>query len=86
LWRCAEPEVLRYLGLLGVASIVCLSIMFVMSSQFLSLGAFAPGVLYGAVWAAVRGQRTESPAGVVPDDEGFMGAAPDGLGLNGQML
>jgi hypothetical protein len=86
LWRYTEPEVLRYLGLLGIASIVCLSIMFVMSSQFLGLGSFAPGVLYGAVWAAVRGQEMESPAGVVSDDEGFTETAPDGLGLNGQML
>jgi hypothetical protein len=86
LWRYAQPEVLRSLGLLGIASIVCLSIMFVMSSQFLVLGVFAPGVLYGAVWAAVRGHRTESSAEVVSDDRGFVEAAPDEFGLNGQML
>jgi hypothetical protein len=86
LWRHAGEEVLRYLGLLGVASILCLSIMFVMSSQFLILGVFAPGVLYGAVWAAVRSQQTESVAGVVPDDGSLMDAAPAGISLDGQML
>ncbi len=86
LWRYADPEVLRYLGLLGVASIVCLSIMFVMSSQFLGLGSFAPGVLYGAVWAAARRQRTESLAVVRPDDGSPVDTAFDGISLDGQML
>ena len=67
LWRHAEPPVLCYLGLLGIASIVCLSIMFLMSSQFLGVGSFAPGVLYGAVWAAVRWHRTELLSAAVPD-------------------
>jgi hypothetical protein len=86
LWRHAESEVLRYLGLLGIASIVCLSIMFVMSAQFLILGVFAPGVLYGAVWAAVRSQRTESRTGVVPDWESSMDTVPEGISLKGHML
>lgn len=85
LWRHAEPEALRYLGLLGIASIVCLSIMFTMSAQFLILGVFAPGVLYGALWAAVQRERTESLAVGTPDYEGSMYAAPEGISLNGQM-
>ncbi len=68
LWRCAEPPVLCYLGLLGIASIVCLSIMFVMSGHLLGVGSFAPGVLYGAVWAAVRWHRTELLAAAAPED------------------
>lgn len=39
-----------YLGLLSVASVLYLSIMFIMSSNFLALGYFAPGVLWGATW------------------------------------
>lgn len=61
LWlNSAEPE-LRYLGLLGTASIVCLSLMFIASAHFLVLGYFAPGVLYGAMWRL---------AGKLPEKEG----------------
>ena len=48
-WFHADTHVVQYLGLLGVASVVCLSVMFAMSSQLLTLGYFAPGVLYGSV-------------------------------------
>jgi hypothetical protein len=54
LWRHGDLPVLRYIGLLGAASIICLSIMFMMSSSFLGLGYSAPGVLYGSVWSLAR--------------------------------
>jgi hypothetical protein len=58
LWRFIDLPVLRYVALLGVASITCLSIMFIMSAQFLSPGYFAPAVLYGSMWFLVRAQKT----------------------------
>lgn len=57
LWGNGGQPVLRYVGLLGAASIILLSIMFLMSSHFLSLGYFAPGVLYGSMWSLVRTQK-----------------------------
>lgn len=57
LWRNGGQPVLRYVGLLGAASIILLSIMFLMSSHFLGLGYFAPGVLYGALWSLARSGR-----------------------------
>jgi hypothetical protein len=54
LWNCGVSADERYLGLLGGASIICFSIMFVMGAGFLGLGHFAPGVLYGGMWSQVR--------------------------------
>lgn len=54
LWSHGDLPILRYMGLLGAASIILLSIMFLMSSHFLGLGYFAPGVLYGSMWSLVR--------------------------------
>jgi O-antigen ligase len=50
MWFHSSESAVRYAGLLGTASIMCVSIMFVTSAHFLSLGYFAPGVLYGAMW------------------------------------
>jgi hypothetical protein len=58
LWSYGGDTVIRYVGLLGTASIICLSIMFIMSSQLLSPGYEAPGILYGAMWALVRRCKT----------------------------
>lgn len=58
LWRYGNDPALRYLGLLGGASILCMSIMFLMSSQFLGVGNSAPAVLYGALSTLVRTPRT----------------------------
>lgn len=51
LWQDGNVSTDRYLGLLGAASLICLSLMFAGSSHFLILGYEAPGVLYGAMWA-----------------------------------
>ena len=60
LWSYGGDPAIRYVGVLGVASIICLSIMFIMSSQLLSPGYESPGVLYGAMWALVRWRKTEN--------------------------
>jgi hypothetical protein len=57
LWRYGELPIIRYMALLGTASIICLSIMFIMSSSFLNLGYFAPGVLYGSMWSLARTRK-----------------------------
>lgn len=57
LWSHGDLPILRYMGLLGAASIILLSIMFLMSSHFLGLGYFAPGVLYGSMWSLVKTQK-----------------------------
>jgi hypothetical protein len=57
LWRAGNDPVVRYTGLLASASILCLSIMFLMSSSFLGLGYSAPGVLYGSVWSLAKVQK-----------------------------
>jgi len=57
LWRFGDLPVLRYVGLLGTASVICLSIMFTMSAQFLSPGYFGPAVLYGSMWSLSRSGR-----------------------------
>jgi len=57
LWSHGDLPILRYMGLLGTASIICLSIIFLMSSHFLRLGYFGPGVLYGSMWSLVRTQK-----------------------------
>jgi hypothetical protein len=59
LWRNGGQPVLRYMGLLGAASIILLSIMFLMSSNFLGLGYFAPSVLYGSLWSLAKPKRNE---------------------------
>jgi len=63
LWQQGDGPVLRYLGLLGAASIILLSIMFLMSSSFLGLGYFAPGVLYGSVWSLAQIQKRSTREG-----------------------
>jgi len=62
LWYYANEPHVRYVALLGGASITFLSLMFAMSSQFLSPGFEAPGVLYGAIWSFNR-----SRVGVWPE-------------------
>jgi hypothetical protein len=62
LWFRGNDPAICYLALLGGASMVFLSLMFVMSSQFLSPGFEAPGVLYGAMWSLNR-----DPAFVLPE-------------------
>jgi len=58
LWRNSESSSLQFLALLGGASIISLSVMFVGSSHFLGLGYETPGVLYGAMWVlAARSLR-----------------------------
>jgi len=70
LWRYQSDPALRYMGLLAGASILCVSIMFLMSSQFLAVGYFAPAVLYGGVIALARERRRmEFVAGPIQDDE-----------------
>ena len=59
LWWNGGSTVLRYTGLLGSSSIICLSIMFLMSSSFLILGYFAPCVLYGSMWSLVRNKKKQ---------------------------
>lgn len=59
LWHHRGLPVLQYVGLLGATSVVFLSIMFLMSSSFLQLGYYAPGVLYGAVWALARRKKRQ---------------------------
>jgi hypothetical protein len=58
LWSYGGEPIIRYIGLLGTASIICMSIMFIMSSQLLSPGFEAPGILFGAMWALVRHYKT----------------------------
>ena len=57
LWTLGESDVLDYAALLGGASIICLSLMFAASGHFLSVAYEAPGVLYGALSAAVSARR-----------------------------
>jgi len=59
LWSHGDLPILRYMGLLGAASIILLSIKFLMSSHFLALGYFAPGVLYGSLWSLAKLKRNE---------------------------
>ncbi len=66
LWNRAESEVFRYAGLLGGASILCLSIMFVMSSHFMILGYEGPAVLYGGIWALARSKEIETVGLALP--------------------
>ena len=47
----SDQRAVQYLALLAASSILCLSLIFVMSSHFLALGYFAPGVLYGGAWS-----------------------------------
>ncbi len=54
LWTYRESSDLRYLGLLGGISVICLSIMFAASSHFLAIGYEAAGILYGAAWVLSR--------------------------------
>jgi O-antigen ligase/polysaccharide polymerase Wzy-like membrane protein len=70
LWFHDRRPAVRYVALLGGASIVFISLMFLMSSQFLSPGFEGPGVLYGAMWALAR------------DDSGVI--AHDGMSLAAQ--
>lgn len=60
LWQYSKQPTLCYTGLLGICSIVCLSIQFLASSHFLSLGYFIPGVLYGSLWYLARAQKRGS--------------------------
>lgn len=57
LWMRQDSDSLRCLGLLGGASIACLSIVFAASSHFLAMGYEAPGAVYGAVWALSRNKE-----------------------------
>jgi len=57
LWSHGELPVIRYTALLATASIICVSIMFSMSSSFLELVYFPPGVLYGSIWSLARVQK-----------------------------
>jgi hypothetical protein len=66
LWYHSDDPAIRYTALLGTASMICLSIMFIISSQFLSSGYAAPGVLYGAIWALAR-QPKPIEESVCPD-------------------
>jgi hypothetical protein len=54
LWHNGESTTLRYVALLGTASIICLSILFSMSGHFLLRGYEPAGVLYGAMWVLVK--------------------------------
>jgi hypothetical protein len=49
----------RTLGLVACASIIQLSVMFLMSSSFLSVAFFAPGIIYGGAWALAVGKRRD---------------------------
>ena len=60
MWRHGGLSVFRYLGLLGAASIIYLSLQFLMSSSFLGITYFAPGTLYGAVWVLARSTRRQA--------------------------
>lgn len=57
LWTYGGLPELQFVGALSVASILCLSIMFMASSHFLNLGYFAPAALYGGAWALARSCR-----------------------------
>jgi len=57
LWRFGDLPVLRYVGLLGTASIICISIMFFMSSKLITLGYSGPAALYGSMWSLSRDGR-----------------------------
>jgi hypothetical protein len=57
LWWHSDLSVIRYMGLLGTASIVSLSIVFAMSSHFLMLGYFPSGALYGSMWSLARSAK-----------------------------
>jgi hypothetical protein len=61
LWKYGREPVLRFLGGLGTASIISMSIMFVMSSHLLGFTYFSTGVLYGALWALVRHGQLDAP-------------------------
>ncbi len=61
LWRYSDSRAIQYLGLLGTASVVCLSITFLMSGSFLNLGACTSGVLYGALWSLAPRAERQSP-------------------------
>jgi hypothetical protein len=71
LYFYSDQREVRYLALLAASSILCLSLIFVMSSHFLALGYFAPGVLYGGLWAlvgttpAMQGSYAGEPAGIL---------------------
>ena len=52
---CLPAE--RYVALLAGSCMIFYSILFIMSSSFLGLGTFVPGILNGAVWNLVRIDR-----------------------------
>lgn len=51
LWLDQDDPVARYMGLFAGATIIHASLMFVMSSHYLSVSSFVPGLLYGGVWS-----------------------------------
>jgi len=56
-FHSSQPAV-QYMALLAASSVLCLSFIFVMSSHFLALGYFAPGVLYGGLSALLSTTST----------------------------
>lgn len=68
LWSGSDEASLRSVALLGGASIICLSLMFVASSHFLGLGYEAPAVLYGSLWVLARASRADS-VGMLAEEE-----------------
>jgi hypothetical protein len=67
LWRHALFPAVRYLGLLTTASVLSMSIAFVMSSSFLAVGVTGTGAIYGAAWSMARRRRSadrRQPLGV----------------------
>jgi len=56
-FHSSQPAV-QYMALLAASSVLCLSFIFIMSSHFLALGYFAPGVLYGGLSALVSTTST----------------------------
>lgn len=53
-WLSSQVPIVRYAVFLSASSMIYNCIMFTMSSCFLSLGSFVPGVLAGMAWAISR--------------------------------
>ncbi|HDY88006.1 MAG TPA: O-antigen ligase domain-containing protein [bacterium] len=54
IWLNWRLPVERYVALLAGSCMIFNSIMFIMSSSFLGLGSFIPGILTGSVWVLAR--------------------------------
>jgi O-antigen ligase len=67
LWHEGETQSVRYLGLFGGACIIHASLLFFMSSHYLSVSSFVPGVVFGGVWGLAEKVREVSSDNIMSE-------------------